>query len=414
MSGEERADVVIIGSGFGGAVAACRLASHGRRVVVLERGRDWSKHEDTPTVPRLPLLQQDAALAQRLAGHPVPRSDGGGHRRRCRRRLADLRQCVCGRAGPRLPQRLAVGDHRGRDEGVLRQSGQSAEPQRFRQASSTRGWRCWIGPRPRSGGARYTRRCRWPWRSTTPRRTGAAHRGAIPSVYATARACTAEIAWSAARHGAKNTLDKNYLAEAKAQGAEIRPLSMVTHIEEGPAGAWRVHYLDVGAAWTPQAPDRRKDRDSRGRVHRLHRDPVALARQVPHAEEPSARARQGWSPNGDFLTLARYRKRDAAAPHQGPHHRRGIDLLDGVDLPDDNMIGYRRPDLRRRRRPAELRGASAEVAGRIWRAEGTAYRKASDLTDFSDMIPGSASRSTPRTASSRCRTRSSSGGPGRG
>src|SRR4051795_9588953 len=35
------ADFVIIGSGFGGAVTACRLAEHGSRVIVLERGREW-------------------------------------------------------------------------------------------------------------------------------------------------------------------------------------------------------------------------------------------------------------------------------------------------------------------------------------------------------------------------------------
>jgi cholesterol oxidase len=46
----ESFDVVVIGSGFGGAITAGRLASKGYRVVVLERGRRWTPS----TFPRRP------------------------------------------------------------------------------------------------------------------------------------------------------------------------------------------------------------------------------------------------------------------------------------------------------------------------------------------------------------------------
>ena len=43
-------DVIVIGSGFGGAVTACRLAEKGMKVLVLERGRRW----ETKDYPREP------------------------------------------------------------------------------------------------------------------------------------------------------------------------------------------------------------------------------------------------------------------------------------------------------------------------------------------------------------------------
>ncbi len=43
-------DVVVVGSGFGGAIAACRLTQAGRSVCILERGRKWNKG-DFPRSP---------------------------------------------------------------------------------------------------------------------------------------------------------------------------------------------------------------------------------------------------------------------------------------------------------------------------------------------------------------------------
>ena len=43
-------DAIVIGSGFGGAVMACRLAEKGLKVLVLERGRRWEV-EDYPRAP---------------------------------------------------------------------------------------------------------------------------------------------------------------------------------------------------------------------------------------------------------------------------------------------------------------------------------------------------------------------------
>ena len=43
-------DVIVIGSGFGGAISGCRLAEAGYKVLILERGRRWSKE----TYPRKP------------------------------------------------------------------------------------------------------------------------------------------------------------------------------------------------------------------------------------------------------------------------------------------------------------------------------------------------------------------------
>ena len=59
----ETFDAIVIGSGFGGAITACRLAEKGMKVLVLERGRRWAPGE-YPRKPGDAWLFSDAQPAR--------------------------------------------------------------------------------------------------------------------------------------------------------------------------------------------------------------------------------------------------------------------------------------------------------------------------------------------------------------
>lgn len=53
-------EVVIIGSGFGGSIAAKRLADAGQRALILERGRSWTVTDPSPGATGAPYCTLNA------------------------------------------------------------------------------------------------------------------------------------------------------------------------------------------------------------------------------------------------------------------------------------------------------------------------------------------------------------------
>src|SRR5262249_22273810 len=76
------ADIAVIGTGAGGAVAAAELAEAGARAVVLEEGDDYSGRDFTARpIEQLRMLYRDhgltGALGNTFIGIPLGRAVGG-------------------------------------------------------------------------------------------------------------------------------------------------------------------------------------------------------------------------------------------------------------------------------------------------------------------------------------------------
>lgn len=219
----ERTDVLVIGTGFGGAIAAYHLAAGGARVVMLERG-PWLRSEE---------FEHDFKLGSsytRIFDFVV--GDGmsvlGGN-------------CVGGgsvvyfAAMPRAPRFIFE-----REGGIRRRMWPASidrdtlDPWYDRVAEAlpvnTQSWNDVSYP-----GGLWAAACDHSGRTANPVPTAIDH-----------DLCT-NCNWmmGGCRFDAKRSLLLNYLPAALAHGAEIRPLHEVQQISKNPDGGYRVHYQNV-------------------------------------------------------------------------------------------------------------------------------------------------------------------------
>jgi cholesterol oxidase len=331
-------DTIVIGSGFGGAVTACRLAEAGARVLVLERGRRWA----TAAFPRAPTdaWVYDVERPEHLNGWidlrvfphvAVAQGAGVGGGSLIYANVSVVAQPFAFEGG--WPAEITYAElqpHYARVGEMLAVAelpdGQLTERHKLmRDAAAAIG----DGARLRKLPLAVTFDPAWSY--DLPDATDPRHSKPFTNAFGKQQGTCIHCGSCdlGCPVGARNTLDLNYLALAEQKGAEIRPLHLVNAILPV-AGGYRVNFdrIDGGArvAGSETAARVVIAAGSLGSTELLLRSRDQF-RTLPNV---SARLGQGWCANGDFLTPAVYLDHDIA-PTRGPTITTAIDYLDGSD-----------------------------------------------------------------------------------
>lgn len=331
----ESVDVLIIGSGFGGAVMACRLAQQGRQVLVLERGKRWTP-ESYPSVSNRDWLWRESNpdrhhgwLDLRLFGdmsvlagcgvgggsliyasvsvdaHPDAFAagwPGGISHERLQPFYARVESMLTPQHLPRsqwTPRTLLMQEAAEKTGNAARFS---TVPQAVAFSSS------WHHGLDQPHSAVHSQ----PWVNAFGKQQGTCvHCGNCDT------GCAVQ---------AKNTLDLNYLAVAEQHGAEVRALHHVRNIAPRAAGGYRVSFRDLNNALDGFI-DARQVIVAAGSIGSTE---LLLRCRDQHRSLPHLSALLGkrWSANGDFVTPAYYRDREIS-PTRGPTISACIDFSEG-------------------------------------------------------------------------------------
>jgi cholesterol oxidase len=331
-------DAIVIGSGFGGSVCACRLAQNGARVVVLERGRRWDKR-NYPRTPEADWVwdqhdpvRRNGWLDLRIFRHMAVAQGaavGGGSFIYANVSAVPPRETFEAGWPPEITwdalaphyatvgqvmnvQTLPDGQWTGRTRLMKEAADAIGAGDRFRKlelaVSFSPDWHYGLPD---------------PFDQSHSRRFVNAHgieQGTCVHLGNCDIGCDVD---------ARNTLDRNYLALAERDGADVRPDHLVRSIEPI-GGGYRVHYDRIDGG------ERRPGALAASRVivaaGSLNSTELLLRcrnvdRTLPNLSPFLGR---NWSSNGDFLTPA-YQPGHAPRPSAGPTISSAIDFLDGSE-----------------------------------------------------------------------------------
>lgn len=238
-------DVVVIGSGYGGGVAASRLARAGRAVCLLERGREFMPGEFPQTLPE--------ATAQMQLDTPTGKVGAatGLYNFHVNKQISVLTGCGLGgtslinanvslKAEPRVwangkwPAALLADQHDGLAQGYARAAEMLAPtvyPDHYPPLAK-------LKAHERSGAALRRPFYKTPINVNFKDQTN--HVGVAQKACVNCGDCV-----SGCNYTAKNTTQMNYLPDAWNHGAEIFTECHVEHLTRA-GDKWLVHYTAVG------------------------------------------------------------------------------------------------------------------------------------------------------------------------
>src|SRR5512143_2667831 len=239
--------VVVIGSGYGGGIAASRLARAGQQVCVLERGKEFLPGE-YPDTEIEALAEVQVRLPEQVIG---PRT--GLYDIRINDDMSVLIGCGLGGTSLINANVASRPERRLFDDPVW--------PQAFRDDVDTVLAQCYDRAEEMLGSNPYPADIPATPKMLAHEKSNSALNGkfyrlpinvtfkdGVNKAGVQQQACNlCGDCMSGCNHGAKNTVLMNYLPDAKRHGAEIFTLVEVRHLERQ-ANQWLVHYqhLDTG------------------------------------------------------------------------------------------------------------------------------------------------------------------------